>query len=38
MYFHLIFSTKGRRAFLQDSAMRAAMHAYLGGIAKQLDC
>lgn len=38
MYFHLVFSTKERRASLQDGALREAMHAYLGGIAKRLDC
>src|SRR2546427_11995559 len=38
IYIHLVFSTKERRPFLKDSAMREAMHAYLGGISKTLDC
>jgi len=35
---HLVFSTKKRRAFLRDKTMRDALHAYLGGISKQLEC
>ena len=38
VYVHLVFSTKDRRPFLQDGAMRTQLHAYLGGISKTLDC
>lgn len=38
VYVHLVFSTKGRRAFLKADPMREALHAYLGSISKQLDC
>ena len=38
VYIHLVFSTKERRPFLRDEAMRGALHSYLGGISKQLDC
>ena len=38
VYGHLIFSTKERGPFFRDAAKRAELHAYLGGISKQLDC
>jgi REP element-mobilizing transposase RayT len=38
VYLHLVFSTKERRPFLSDKPTREALHAYLGGISKQLDC
>src|SRR5205823_11512317 len=38
VYTHVVFSTKEHRPFLQDEAIRAALHSYLGGISKQLDC
>lgn len=38
VYVHLVFSTKERRPFLRDAAVRGELHAYLGGISKQLDC
>jgi putative transposase len=38
VYVHLVFSTKERRPWLRDRAVREAMHAYLGGVSKQLDC
>lgn len=38
VYVHLIFSTKDRHPFLRDKNVRAALHEYLGGISKQLDC
>jgi putative transposase len=38
VYFHLVFSTKERRPFLRDKAVREALHSYLGGVSKQLDC
>ena len=38
IYIHLVFSTKERRPFLKDRATREALHAYLGGISKTLDC
>jgi len=38
VYLHLVFSTKDRMPFLRDAALRAEVHAYLGGISKQLDC
>jgi REP element-mobilizing transposase RayT len=38
VHVHFVFSTKERRAFLQDRALRAELHAYLGGIARKLNC
>lgn len=38
VYIHLVFSTKGRRPFLQDETIRESLHAYLGGISKHLGC
>lgn len=38
VYVHLVFSTKERRAFLRDKALRDARHAWMGGVSKQLDC
>jgi len=38
VYIHVVFSTKDRRALLCDKPRRDALHAYLGGISKQLDC
>lgn len=38
VYIHLVFSTKDRRPLLRDKPTRDALHAYLGGISKQLDC
>ena len=38
VYIHLVFSTKERRPYLQDATIRRALHAYLGGISKRLDC
>jgi putative transposase len=37
VHIHLVFSTKGREPFLQDAQVRKEMHAYLGGISKELD-
>src|ERR1041384_1095392 len=38
VYLHVVFSTKERRPFLHDETVRTALHAYLGGISKQLGC
>jgi REP-associated tyrosine transposase len=38
VYVHLVFSTKERRPFLRSEAVRSSLHAYLGGISKQLGC
>lgn len=38
VYLHAVFSTKERRRFLRDPALRAQMHAFLGGVSKQLGC
>jgi putative transposase len=35
---HTVFSTKERRPFLRDRALREELHRYLGGILNQLDC
>ena len=35
---HLVFSTKERRLFLKDQALREELHRYLGGILTNLDC
>lgn len=38
VYIHLVFSTKDRCPFLRDKNVRLALHSYLGGISKRLDC
>jgi REP element-mobilizing transposase RayT len=38
VYIHLVFSTKERRPFLRDKAIRTALQAELGGISKTLGC
>ena len=38
VYIHLVFSTKERRPFLRDKAVRDSLHGYMGGISKNLDC
>jgi putative transposase len=38
VYIHLVFSTKERRPFLRDLDVRLALHDYLGGISKTMDC
>ena len=38
VYLHLVFSTKDRRPFLRDKTVRDALHAYMGGMSKTLDC
>lgn len=38
VYIHLVFSTKERRPFLRDRAIREALHAFLGAASKQLEC
>jgi REP element-mobilizing transposase RayT len=38
VYIHLVFSTKERRPFLRDKALRDALHAYMGGVSKTLEC
>ena len=38
VYIHLVFSTKDRRPWLRDEAIRRDLHSYLGGVSKQLDC
>jgi putative transposase len=35
---HTVFSTKDRRPFLCDRALREELHRYLGGILANLDC
>ena len=38
VYIHLVFSTKERRPFLRDKAIRESLHAYLGASSKQIEC
>ncbi|HYV38165.1 MAG TPA: IS200/IS605 family transposase [Gemmataceae bacterium] len=38
IYLHIIFSTKERRPFLQDAAIRDELHNYLGGICNNVGC
>ena len=35
---HTVFSTKERRPFLRDRALREELHRYLGGILGHLEC
>jgi REP element-mobilizing transposase RayT len=37
IYLHIVFSTKQRRPFLQNVAVRNELHAYLGGTCRNLD-
>ena len=37
VYLHVVFSTKDRRPFLSDQAIRNETHAYLGGVCRNLD-
>ena len=38
VYCHLVFSTKDRRPWLDEAALRGELHAYMGGVSKTLDC
>jgi REP element-mobilizing transposase RayT len=38
IYVHLVFSTKHRRPYLQDPAIREELHRYPGGICNKLEC
>jgi len=38
VYIHLVFSTKERRPFLRNQAVRESLHAQLGSISKVLEC
>jgi REP-associated tyrosine transposase len=38
IYIHVVYSTKGRRRYLQDLALRSELHKYLGGICRNLEC
>ena len=35
---HIVFSTKERRALLQNRDLRVEMHAYLAGVSANLEC
>ncbi len=35
---HTVFSTKDRRPFLRNHALRDELHGYIGGILTNLDC
>jgi putative transposase len=35
---HTVFSTKGRRPYIGDSALREELHRYVGGILANLGC
>ncbi|MBX7246337.1 MAG: IS200/IS605 family transposase [Candidatus Sumerlaeaceae bacterium] len=37
VYVHLVFSTKDRRPLLSDKVQRDALHAYLGGVSRNLE-
>jgi REP element-mobilizing transposase RayT len=36
IYLHIVFSTKDRAAFLQNEELRNNLHAYLGGVCRNL--
>jgi len=38
VYLHLVFSTKERRPFFRDQALRDSLHAYLGSVSARIDC
>jgi putative transposase len=37
-YIHAIFSTKRRQPFLGDPELRARLHAYVGGVSRNMQC
>ena len=37
VYLHIVFSTKNRTPYLEDSKLRSRMHAYLAGACANLD-
>lgn len=37
IYLHVIFSTKNRRAYLQNKDLRSELHKYLGGVCRNLE-
>jgi REP element-mobilizing transposase RayT len=38
IYLHLVFSTKNRQSFFQDTVFAKELYAYLSGICKKQDC
>lgn len=38
VHVHLVFSTKDRRPWFRDAALRESLHAQLGAISKHLEC
>ncbi|MFI5384504.1 MAG: transposase [Fimbriimonadales bacterium] len=38
VFIHAVFSTKLRQPLLADPALRAEMHAYIGGVSSRLGC
>ena len=38
VYLHIVFSTKERRRYLQNDAIRTELHNYLGGTCRNLNC
>ncbi len=38
IYVHIVFSTKDRKPYLQDSQLRDRMHRYLAGTCRNLEC
>lgn len=38
IYLHIVFSTKDRRPFLKDAALRTGLYAYMVGILEGADC
>src|SRR6266478_3039305 len=38
IYVHIVFSTKDRRPYLQNTSIRDELHRYLGGTCNKLDC
>ena len=37
IYLHVVFSTKNRTPFLRNKALRGELHAYLGGVCRNLE-
>jgi REP element-mobilizing transposase RayT len=38
VYIHLVFSTKNREPTFRDKQLRQQVHAYLGGVSRELEC
>ncbi len=38
VFVHLVWSTKDRKPWLRDPTVRTRLHAYLGGVSREMQC